>query len=98
MAREILARCSTLETPGRAGEEPQVVDHERDLVRPHRVDWLARVDRFEPRELLAMLLDRVGEAEQRGRALRRGGRTPRAERTAGSADGDSTSAAVDSGA
>ena len=41
------------------------------LVLAHRLDRLADVQRLEPRELVGVLLDRVGDPEQRQRALAR---------------------------
>src|SRR5438477_139927 len=67
-------------------EEPQVVDHERNLVLAERVDGLARVVGFELGDLLGVLFDRVGELQQRKCALSGSGRPPPLERGAGGVD------------
>jgi len=54
---------------------PDLADGEPDVV-PHLVQRAAVVERVEPRQLLAARFDRVGEGEQRGRALLGLGRPP----------------------
>src|SRR5207248_9876707 len=83
VAAHVLARGPTLEVARGAREEAQVVDHEWNLVLAERVDWLARVVGLELRELLGVLLDCVGQLQQRKRPLAGGGRRPAWERTAG---------------
>ncbi len=65
----VLAGGLALHAARRAREEPQVVDHERKLVVLERLDRLARVGGLDLGELVAVLLDGVGEAQQRERAL-----------------------------
>src|SRR4051795_1256920 len=80
VALEVLAARLALEVARRAGEEAQVVDHRGQLVVLERLQRLAGVGRLELRDLVAVLLDRVGEREQRGRALGRRAAAPRLER------------------
>ena len=63
VAGDVLRRRLALEVSGRAGEEAQVVGHDPRLVHRHP-PWLADVLRLEPRELLGVLVDHVGELEQ----------------------------------
>ena len=63
VACHVLVGGLALHHPSRAGEEPQVVDDDRDLV-DRRADRLAGVPRLEPAELVGTRLDRVGELEQ----------------------------------
>ena len=81
-----------------AGEEAQVVHHERDLVLEERAARLARVGRLEVGELVGVLLDRVGQLEQRLRALAGRGGGPALERAAGGLTARFTSSSPDSGA
>ena len=60
---DVLAGGAALEAPRGAREEPQVVDHERDLVVAEGVDRLAGVVGLELGELVGVLLDRVGELQ-----------------------------------
>ena len=71
------AGARAVERARRAGEEPQVVDRERQLPVERRGPRLARVLDLELRELLAVSLQRIREAEQRERSLARGLRGPR---------------------
>ncbi len=75
------------ESMSTCGWEPQVVDHEGDLVFAEGGDRLAGVHSFELREFLAVLLDRVRKSEQRVRAFPRRGRAPRLEGAAGGGHG-----------
>src|SRR4051812_14887847 len=80
VALEVLARRLALEVARRAREEAQVVDHRGQLVVLERLQRLAGVGRLELRDLVAVLLDRVRERQQRGRALGRRAAAPRLER------------------
>ena len=66
----VLARRLALQVPRRAREETKVVGHHAGLVDrdPPR---LADVQRLEPRELLGVLVDHVGEREQERHAVLR---------------------------
>ena len=86
MPLDVLAGGAALHAARRAGEEAQVVGHHRDLVAEHARDRLARVDRLLARQLLAVLLDRVGEPEQRLGARRRRRLRPALERALGGGD------------
>ena len=69
VAGQVLAGRLALEHPGRPGEEPELVDHRRDLLaRGERLD-LAGVLRLQGDELLGVRLDRVGDLQQRLLAL-----------------------------
>ena len=72
VALHVLARRAPLQAARGAGEEAQVVGHHRDLVARDRLDRLARVERLQARDLLAVLLDRVGERQQRLRSAAAG--------------------------
>ena len=63
--------AGAVERAGGAGEEPQVVDAERQLAVVGGRPWLAGVLDLELREVLGVGLERVGEAEQRERPLSR---------------------------
>ena len=76
VAREVLARGLALEDAGRAGEEPELVDHRGDLLaRGERLD-LPGVLGLEGDELLGVGLDRVGELQQRLLPVARRGAAP----------------------
>jgi hypothetical protein len=62
-----------------AGEEPDLVDHRRDLLARGQPERLAGVAALQRHQLVGVRLDRVGEAEQRQGALRRGGVAPAGE-------------------
>ena len=99
VALDVLARRLALHAARGAGEEAQVVDHERDLVLEEGVARLAGVGRLEVGELVGVLLDRVGELRAAPASARRASsstsrRTPRVA----AATARSTSSAVDSGA
>ena len=90
VALQVLPRGLALEHPGRPGEEPQLVDHRRDLLaRGERLD-LAGVLGLERDELVGVRLDRVGDLEQGLLTLARGGAAPlregRLRRTVGGVD------------
>ena len=70
VALDVLGRGLALEVARRAGEEAQVVGHHAGLVDgdPPR---LADVERLEPRELLGVLVDDVGELEEELHAVLR---------------------------
>ena len=72
VALEVLAGGAALEVAGGAGEEAQVVDHERDLVLVEGLARLAGVGGLEVGDLLGALLDRVGELQQRRAGARPG--------------------------
>ncbi len=67
--RARMSAGATLQAARGAGEEAQVVDHERDLVLAECVDRLAGVVGLQLGELVGVLLNRIGELEQRSRAL-----------------------------
>src|SRR6202035_3726166 len=71
----VLPGGASLEDAGGAGEEAQVVDHHRHLVVLDGFDRLAGVQRLETRDLIAVLLEHVGDRQERLRAL--GGRRVR---------------------
>ena len=75
VALHVLARGPALQAAGGAREEAKVVGHHRDLVVFGGFDRLARVQRLQARELIAVLLDQVGQCEQRLGTL--GGRRAR---------------------
>jgi hypothetical protein len=83
---EVLAGGAPFQEAGGAGEEPEVVDGEADLL-GHRGDGLADVERFEGAEVLGVRLDAVGQGEQGRAALRGRRRSPRGEGAAGGGDG-----------
>ena len=71
VAAHVLARALALEQPRRAGEEAQVVDHDRHLVA--RVgERLADVRRLDFGELVGVLLEHARQLEQHRGALARG--------------------------
>ena len=76
VALEVLAGRLALQAAGGAGEEPQRVDDRRDLVGLDRLDRLARVLGLDRRDLIAVLLDRVGQLQQRQRTVGRRGAAP----------------------
>ena len=80
VAGHVLPRAAALEVPRRGGEEAELVDGRRDLLRPGQGDRLAGVLDLEGDQLLAARLDGVGDAEQRQRALRRRRVPPALER------------------
>ena len=69
MVGHVLAGGRALQEPRGAGEEAQVVGDERDLVGLDGLDRLAGVERLQLGQLVAVRLDRVGELQQRVRAL-----------------------------
>ena len=80
VALHVLTGGLALQHPGRPGEEPQLVDHRRDLLaRRQRLD-LAGVLGLERDELVGVRLDRVGDLQQRLLALARRGAPPLRER------------------
>jgi hypothetical protein len=71
VAAHVLARGLPLEQARGAGEEAQVVGRDRDLVVDDRL-WLADVRRLEGPQLVRVLVQGVGQPEQRlGALLRR---------------------------
>ena len=78
VARHVLPCGAALEAACGAGEEAQVVDDHWDLV-AGRLQRLADVGGLEARELLATLLDRRGDRQQRARTLSRRRLRPPAE-------------------
>ena len=80
-AAHVLAGALALEVPGGGGEEADLVDHRRDLLAAGQVRSACRCSRTSERDqLLGAGLDRVGDAEQRQRALARRGVAPVVER------------------
>ena len=71
VALEVLAGRLALHAARGAGEEAQVVDHRRDLVALEGLDRLAGVGGLELGDLVGVLLERVGQLEDRQRALGR---------------------------
>ena len=69
VALHVLTRSASLERARRAREEAQVVDEERHLLVPHRLDRLAHVERLELRELVGLLLEGVGDPQEGQRPL-----------------------------
>ena len=84
---------AALEHAGRAGEEPDLVDHRRHLLRPGQPGRLAGVLDLGGDQLLGARLERVGDAQQRELALGRCRVAPRLERRGGRRMAASTSAA-----
>ncbi len=82
----VLARAPALEHPRRAREEPHLVDHRRDLVGRHQRLGLAGAAALGVDEPCGIVLDRIGDAQQRPSAIRRRGRRPALERGARRAD------------
>ncbi|MNZ51760.1 hypothetical protein D3C78_695840 [compost metagenome] len=75
----VFPRQRSLQAAGRAGEEAEAVHHRRQLVIEHRQIGLAAVEGFERRKLLGVALDGIGQAQQQGAALGRGGAAPLGE-------------------
>ncbi len=75
VAFHVLVRGLALEQARGAREEPQVVDHDRDLV-DRGGDRLAGVLRLEATQLVGPCLDGIGELEERQAALLRRGLAP----------------------
>ena len=67
VALHVLAGGAALHRARGAGEEAQLVGHHRDFVLDHGAARLARVGGLEVGDLLAALLDQVGDAQQRPR-------------------------------
>ena len=76
----VLACRLALQHPCRTGEEPDLVDHRRDLLGHGDVVGLAGVAALRLDECLSVLLDIVGEVEQRLLPVRRCGALPVLER------------------
>ena len=83
---QVLAGGLALHGPGRAREEAQVVDHERDLVVLERLERLAGVGGLQPGDLVGVALQGVRDPQEGQRALRRGGPGPALERAPGGGD------------
>jgi hypothetical protein len=83
---QVLGRGLALQGAGRAGEEPDLVDHRRDLLRRGQPERLAGVAALQRHQLRGVLLDRVGQLQQRQLTLRRRGVAPRLERPRGLAE------------
>ena len=99
VALEVLAGRLALHAARGAGEEAQVVDHGRDLVALEGLDRLAGVGRLELGDLVGALLERVGQLEDRQRALAGRARAPAASKAARAAlTARSTSSCVELGA
>ena len=77
VALDVLAGGAALEHPRRAGEEAQVIRAQRDLL-GGRPQWLADVGGLDPGELVGVLVQQVGELEQRRGARDRASPTPSA--------------------
>jgi hypothetical protein len=86
VAGHVLAGDGAVLAAHRAGEEAPAVGDRRDLVALHGVDRLAAVQRLKRREVVALRLDAVGDAQERCRALGRGGARPAVERPARGGD------------
>ena len=86
-ALHVLARRATFKHARCAGEEADLVDHRRDLLRHRHRDRLAGVLALEGHKLLSMLLEQVGDTEQRLLALRWRGVAPLDEGIGGDAVG-----------
>ena len=69
VAAHVLAGGEAVEGARHTGEEAQVVDQDRHLVGLHRLDRLADIQGLELRQLIAVLLERVGDSQQRQGAL-----------------------------
>ena len=74
-----------LEHAGRACEEPNLVDHRRDLLRPGQLHRLPGVGDLGGEHFVGTSLDRVGDAVEGERTLRRCRLAPRLERRRGRA-------------
>ena len=84
VALDVLAGGLALQVARGAREEAQVVDHDRDLVVLEGLIGLPALAASSCGELVAVLLDRVGELQQRERALAgRGVSHPAVERARG---------------
>ena len=80
MPGQVLARRLPMEHPRRSGEEPDLVDHRRDLLVPGQADRFAGVLRLEGDQLLGVGLQRVGDADEGQAALGGRGVAPAVER------------------
>ena len=87
VALHVLARRLALHAAGGAGEEAQLIRHRRDLVLEHRMPRLAGVGGLEVGDLIRLLLDQVGDRQQRARPLGGGGDAPVLERLLRRPDG-----------
>ena len=87
VAGHVLAGRRALQHARGAGEEAQVVGDDGDLVGLDGLDRLAGVERLQLGELVAVRLDRVGDPQQRERALARRRARPALERAARGGDG-----------
>ncbi len=76
----VLGAALALEMSCRGREEPDLVDHRRDLFAAGQVDRLAAVLDLERDQFLGTGLDGIGESEQRQRTLARRAVAPRVER------------------
>ena len=76
VARHVLARGRPSRHAGRAGEEPDLVHHRRQLLAGGQGVRLAGVLGLERDKLVGAPLDRVGELQQRLLPLARGGSAP----------------------
>jgi hypothetical protein len=86
VAGQVLARERPLHGAHRAGEEAEAVDDGGDLVAQDQIARLAAIERLEGREGFRLRLDPVGELQEQGRALGRGGARPRGEGPVGGGD------------
>ena len=98
MVLHVLARRLALQNPCRTGEEPDLVDHRRDLFGHRDVVGLAGVAALGLHQVCGILLDVVGEVEQRLLPVRRGGALPVGERRDAAAYALSMSCSLDIGA
>ena len=79
MPLDVLPRQWPLQAAGGAGEETEAVHHCGQLVIEHRQIGLAAVEGFERCKLLGVAFDGIGQAQQQGAALGRGGAAPLGE-------------------
>ena len=76
---EVLARGASLQQPGAAREEPELIDHRADLLVPGELERFAGVAALGLDELLGPGLDGVGDAQQGQASLLRRDVAPRLE-------------------
>ncbi len=76
---DVLPGERPLQAASRAGEKAETVHHRRQLIVQHRQIGLAAVEGLEGRKLLGVALDGIGQAQQQGTALGRGGAAPLGE-------------------
>ena len=87
MTGQVLAGRPALEHPGRSCEEPDLVEHRRQLFVERQLHRLAGVLALRVDQLLATCLDGVRDAEQRALTLAGGGVAPGLEGGRGGGEG-----------